>query len=1024
MLSHAQTGTQSQWFMQRPKSSGIDTTAFSFAKPASHRQGFALRKPPTYPPVSPTPPANLNPLELQKESLDEPDHISLMPRSRLPSQVEPKPHHLEVRIQGQNFPGSIDADCSLVVDPDQEETSGVRIEDTGIQPKARPDVPSQQMTEAAGLRGGKTHKEYPCDNLEATEIDPYQTSFESVRSQKERSDTVAPVRPPLHVKGPQMHDYLSSEGPSEARKGRPTRRQRSVSINKAEPQQLNEDNLFQLLIGKMKQREEREITATHFRGQMETQNVLLKEENEALRQQIHVSQSRLQKSVEESKVQRSLLSEWKSKIRNFKQVVNELGHGYDTLRNQADQHRETAMFLDNERGNLTKAIDQTKIRVSQAEEMIDTQQNKIAESEKAIALLEQSLSSSRERESDAKSQLSEQKKRVVTLESYIQNHALSHTKNLDVMKEAQKSMIENIATCLNTLSGDSNSHKDVILLAIKDAFEDCRSSMLSLNKKLFEDQINVAEFTHEAQEVISRIGALSSQFTNNVEGGIKINNGVVKTLQKRFQEIECHFGPSSPVIKGLSQFDTSCAALKTKFEKIEPTLDALDTSAKALAMTEDNLVQDLAIFGKKLGDAQLPASNPGLEVELASKFAENTQLQIRLHDLVSELDTLKQSLCEKERFVQDAQEALVEITAKQQKTECQNKQLETEKAALRLQFEDNEQRIRQELGRQNAELMDKMKTDHQAEIHVFQKEKDGMEEVSGKLIIQLGGIQTSLLQETEQHIQDLERSEAESKAQLEAQRTEIEKFQQLDATSRVENSDLRDRLEQAQQKIHELEHHLASPIEAEEIKALQPTNIVPFAAIESQLLGQPTTSQYGESCDFAMLFMSDDHSSPTPIDKTTIPDHPLDIPKNPDNESEPQQPDQGPAFIGSEKLNSSPNKKRKGFIFEPPQAVEKGKEPMKEQPVASQPEKGPEEPPKKVSKHIHKWTYSRVNSSATEIHQEQIRVPVHTAKADPRSSPKGLVSASSAPAVTRPKTRNRGRRRGRGEQYDARFLED
>ena len=128
----------------------------------------------------------------------------------------------------------------------------------------------------------------------------------------------------------------------------------------------------------------------------------------------------------------------------------------------------------------------------------------------------------------------------------------------------------------------------------------------------------------------SRIGALSSQFTDNVEGGIKINNGVAKTLQKSFQEIECHFGPSSAVIKGLSQCDTSCTALKTKFEKIEPTLDAFDTSAKALAMTEDNLVQDLAIFGKKLGDAQLPASNQGLEVELASKFAENAQLQIRL----------------------------------------------------------------------------------------------------------------------------------------------------------------------------------------------------------------------------------------------------------------------------------------------------------------------------------------------------------------------------------------------------------
>ncbi|KAJ5785286.1 uncharacterized protein N7503_010498 [Penicillium pulvis] len=839
-----------------------------------------------------------------------------------------------------------------------------------------------------------------------------------------------------------MHDYPSSKAPDEVQKGRYTRRQRPIVINKAEPQELNEDSLFRLLIGKMKQREESEAAATLMRHQMETQNTLLKDENEGLRQQIDVSQLRLQNSVEEAKMKRSLLSEWKKKIRNFKQVVNELGHGYDALRDQADHHRETAMCLDIERSDLTKAIDETKIRISQAEGTIDTLQNKLAENGKVIALLEQSLSSSREGEENAKSQLSEQKKRVVTLESYIQNFALSHTKKLDVMKEGQKSMIENITTSLNAVTRNSTSHKDAVLLAIRDAFEDCRSSMFSLNTKLSKEHINVEEFTRKGQEVITRIGALSSQFTENVEGGIKINNGVAKTLQKKFQAIENHLGPSSPVMRRLSECDDSCVALKSKFEVIEPVLDALGVTAKALTMTEDTLVQGLANFGQKLADAQLPACNPGLEAELASQLAENSQLQIQSHDLRSKLDNLQQTLHEKETLILHTEGALLEITAKQQKSECRNKQLETEKTALRQQFEDTDKTIRQELGKKNAELMDKMITDHQAETLEFQKEKKEVEEASGRLILQLNGIQTSLvdakklvdeqgrdrealLQETAQQIQDLERSEAESKAQLEAQRTEIEKFQQLDATSRVQNSDLRDQLEQAQQKIHDLEHQLAFSIEEEEIKAPRPTSIVPFAAIESQLLGRPTTSQYGESCDFAMLFMSDDQSHPTP-NKGILPDHPLDNPKNPEDDSKPQQPDkdnQKPPVISPEILNPSPNKKRKGVNFEPPEATKNGKGPMKVQPVASQPENGFEEHPNKASKHIHKWTYSRVHSSATEIQQEQIRVPAHTAKADRRSSPKSLVFANSAPAISRPRTRNRGRRRGRGEQYDARFLE-
>ncbi|KAJ5671974.1 hypothetical protein N7507_001101 [Penicillium longicatenatum] len=846
--------------------------------------------------------------------------------------------------------------------------------------------------------------------MELVENDLYQISFQSGQGQEESAHSVAPICPSNVNQGLRMHGYSNSKIPSEVRKGKLTRRQRSISINKADPQQLNEDNLFQLLIGKMKQREESEVVATHMCRQIETKNALLKDENDNLRRNIHVSHLSLQKSAEELNAQRSLLGEWKSKIRNFKQVVNELGHGYDALRDQADQHRENAMLLDKERGDLTKAIELTKLRISQAEGLVDTQQQKIAESDKNIALLEQSLSSSREGEESAKSQLSEQKMRVVTLETFIQNYALSHTKKLDMMKEGQKGLIESITTGLNAVTRDFTNHKDAVLLAIRDAFEDFRTSIQSLNTKLSEEHEDATKFTLKAQEVIYRIGVLSSQFSDNVDSGIEIHNEVAKTLQKKFDEFECHLGPSSPVIKCLAQCDNTCAALESKLGTIKPTLNALETSAKALIVTENALAQDLASFGKKLADAQLSTSNSSLEADLASKFAENTLLQAQLHDVGSKIDILQQTVYEKEILIIDTQKALVEITSKQEKAECENKQLETEKAALRLQLEDTEQKIRHELSKQNADLMDKMRADHQAEIDGFQKEKDEVEEMSGKLMIQLGGIQNSL--ETEQQIQDLERSEAESKVQLEAQRTEIEKFQQLDATSRVENSDLRDRLEQAQQKIHDLEHQLASPIQAEEIKTPRQPNIVSFATIESQLLEQHTTSQYGESCDFAMLFMSDDQSPPTPTKETTF-----HYPKNPDNTSELQRPaevNKEIPLIGSEKLNSSPNKKRKGVVFDPPQLTNKEKESMKVQPVASEPEKEPEEHPNKVSKHIHKWTYSRVHNLPTETQQEQTRAQAHAAKADRLSTPKGLVSASSAPEAPRPKTRNRGRRRGRG----------
>ncbi|KAJ5759484.1 hypothetical protein N7520_006640 [Penicillium odoratum] len=1039
--SHAQTGIQSPWFMQRPQGSGIDTTAFSFAKPAIHRQSFTLSKPPRLPTVNSIPLGHSLPLELPKPPLGQPNHRDELQRTRILSHVEPRPQHTEGQIPNSDFSDLGNADSFLPVILCRKKSSPVGTEVTSPRPKPRAETTQQQTpvtNNASKVAAAANHK-----NPEKGRVVPDSTSSGSSHNQVEKADAVTPLDPAFHEKELQKNDFLITKVPGQTRKTMPTRRQRSISFSKVEPHQLNEDNLFELLIRKMKQREEKEAAVAAMNCQMETENTSLKDENQGLRQQLHVSQLRLQKSTEESKASRCLLSEWKSKIRNFKQVVNELGHGYDALHDEANRHRETVLALAKEKDDLTRAIDQTKIRISQAEGMIVTQQNQISESEKTIASLEHALSASRVAEESANSQLSEQKRRTVTLESYIQNYALAHKRQLDLMKKDQESLTVKFATGLMTVTRDSASSREAVLLAIKDAYEDCRSSILSMSERFSEEQENVAEFTVQAHDVVSRIDSLSSRFSENIEGGIKINNGVAKTLQKKFQEIECHLSPDSPMFKLLCQNDTSYVALKGKFKTLEPTLNALGTSARALTTKEDTLIQELATFSKNLVDTQAPRNNPVLELELANKVSENTRLQIQLHDLSSKVVALQKSLDDKETLIQDTQRCLVDVNAKQETADRQRKQLEAEKGTLQQEFAATEKRIRLELGKQNAELIEQMRTEHQAEINGFQKEKEDIEEVSGKLINQLRGIQSSLidakrlldeqgrehkalqLQETEQQIENLEKFDVESKAQLEIQRTEIEKFQELDATSRAENSDLRDQLEQAQQRIHDLEAQPCFPIKPEDIKAPQPTHIVPFATIESQLLGQQTASQYGESYDFTMLFMSDDQC-PTPINKGTTQDPPQDQPENLDIDSGPQPgpSSKDPSLISSDKLILSPNKKRKGVNFEPGNATKKGKESLNVQPAASQSQKEVEENPNKASKHTHKWTYSRIQSPTMEKQHEQTGVPAHAATADRRSSPKSLVSASSAPAVTQPKARTtRGRRKGRGQQYDARFQE-
>ena len=53
--------------MQRPGSSGIDMTGFSFAKPSSQRKGFSLRSIPTHSLMTSTSADNLKPSEIHSK---------------------------------------------------------------------------------------------------------------------------------------------------------------------------------------------------------------------------------------------------------------------------------------------------------------------------------------------------------------------------------------------------------------------------------------------------------------------------------------------------------------------------------------------------------------------------------------------------------------------------------------------------------------------------------------------------------------------------------------------------------------------------------------------------------------------------------------------------------------------------------------------------------------------------------------------------------------------------------------------
>ncbi|KAJ5899356.1 hypothetical protein N7495_004100 [Penicillium taxi] len=280
------------------------------------------------------------------------------------------------------------------------------------------------------------------------------------------------------------------------------RRQRTNSSNKGDTAQpLGEEHLFELLIEKVKQREENEAVAAAIQRKLETQNGRLKAQNRELRCQLDTFHAELQKSSLESKEYQAQMEGWKFKIQKFKNAFNELGHEYEILRVEARKFQEIAVALGKEKGDLTEAINQIRVQVLRAEEIAANQQVAIFQDQQSIALLEQALVMSKAKENDTNTQLSDQKRQTVLLESHIQNSTQAQVQQLNLVRNEQLKLLERLGEGLKIVSHDSMNFKEILVSQLQAGFDECRLTVQSLADKLSAEQLDVKGFATEVHDV-------------------------------------------------------------------------------------------------------------------------------------------------------------------------------------------------------------------------------------------------------------------------------------------------------------------------------------------------------------------------------------------------------------------------------------------------------------------------------------------------------------------------------------------
>lgn len=304
---------------------------------------------------------------------------------------------------------------------------------------------------------------------------------------------------------PSQDDYRVSK------RRRPHLRKKTAGLKKPiavpagiDKSQLTEDDLFQLFITRIRQREEDAVASATLRKQLEDVACKLTDENQALNTELEAYSVQLQKKTMEAKSYRSQIDDWKAKIGKFKHFLNMLGTDYQNLRGESIHLRAARSALDKEGKELRGNIDDIKAQISQVVRTVGEKKGHLMESETILTTLGSELKHSEEKTKLVQTQLIEERRRVVTLESYIQRHSYSQERELGLIRSDQLGISEKLNSAFEAMARLWESSQASLRSILSPTMDKCLLALSSITEKDFMDKLEIQKFADIISGFITR----------------------------------------------------------------------------------------------------------------------------------------------------------------------------------------------------------------------------------------------------------------------------------------------------------------------------------------------------------------------------------------------------------------------------------------------------------------------------------------------------------------------------------------
>lgn len=194
--------------------------------------------------------------------------------------------------------------------------------------------------------------------------------------------------------------------------------------------QPSEEDLFYLLIHKLKRRDQAEAAATALNEEMEAKLQEVSRENETLKNQLKQAETLHIASETEKVAQRGLIERWKVKFNKLRNLMITVGDGHELLRRDGQLLKSVQTALVQGSNHLQINLKELATNTGEINETIAQKNLELANMQSDLVALKHQVLLTDNKLKSSEDALAQEKSRTATLEAYIRAHSSKSLKRI------------------------------------------------------------------------------------------------------------------------------------------------------------------------------------------------------------------------------------------------------------------------------------------------------------------------------------------------------------------------------------------------------------------------------------------------------------------------------------------------------------------------------------------------------------------------------------------------------------------